>query len=36
MVAMPLIMGKSMSVHNNAMRKAAWTHYGEPPRVFGC
>ncbi|WIA15920.1 hypothetical protein OEZ85_012668 [Tetradesmus obliquus] len=28
MVAMPLIMGKAMSVHNNAMRKAAWTHYG--------
>jgi hypothetical protein len=30
MVAMPLIMGHCMSVHNNAMRKAAWTHYGEP------
>eukprot|EP00878_Enallax_costatus_P037215 GHUV01042021.1.p1 GENE.GHUV01042021.1~~GHUV01042021.1.p1 ORF type:complete len:610 (+),score=118.99 GHUV01042021.1:1020-2849(+) len=27
-VAMPLVMGKAMSQHNNAVRKAAWTHYG--------
>lgn len=27
-VAMPLVMGKAMSQHNNAVRKAAWTHFG--------
>lgn len=28
MVAMPLVMGRSMSHHNNVIRKAAWTHFG--------
>lgn len=28
MVAMPLVMGRALSHHNNVMRKAAWTHYG--------
>lgn len=27
-VAMPLVMGRAMSLHNNAVRKAAWTHFG--------
>lgn len=28
MVAMPLVMAKALSHHNNAVRKAAWVHFG--------
>jgi hypothetical protein len=28
MVAMPLVMAKALSQHNNAVRKAAWVHFG--------
>lgn len=28
MVAMPLVMGRALAQHNNAVRKAAWAHFG--------
>jgi hypothetical protein len=28
MVTMPLVMAQALSQHNNAVRKAAWVHFG--------